>query len=606
MDSHKMNVRYSYLRFFNRPTALLFSFLSVLVFFLSACQQETTPSKAAQQAKPAASHKPNVLLIVVDDMGFSDLGYFGGEIPTPNIDSLAANAVTLTNFHTAPTCSPTRSMLLSGVDSHIAGLGNMFEELAPNQKGKTGYEGYLHERVAPLPAVFQDAGYRTYMVGKWHLGLANDQAPTQRGFDHAFALLEGGAGHFADMQSLWQTEIGNRGKAKYREDGKMLDTLPENFEYSSQFYVDKMLDYLMPDLKLESKPALQLASQKEQPFFAYLSFSAPHWPLQAPAEAIARHKGKYDDGYEALAVKRLQRQIALGLVPAGTMLSRRPNDAPAWNELSEGEQALSARRMEIYAAMLDEVDRHTGRLIDGLKASGQLKNTIIVFMSDNGAEGHSLDALFPEPVFPKARDWVLGTFKYELESLGGPDSYVLYGPGWGWAATPAFRGYKAYVTQGGTRAPAFISYSDTLSAGSKTSELLSVKDIAPTLLELVGIARPDGSFRGRTVAQITGQSMLAALKRSGDENFVLPESKPRVLGFELFGKRGIRQGHWSLVHMFKPQGIDDWQLYNLDNDLAEQDNLAKHHPEKLKEMISLWEIYALENGVVLPDWNSGY
>ncbi|MFK8021487.1 MAG: arylsulfatase [Pseudomonadales bacterium] len=607
MKRNKMNGGPSALHFLfqdpDKRTALLLGLLLVLVLFLSACQQELTPTLEIVQPAPASispspSDKPNVLLIVVDDMGFSDLGYFGGEIPTPNIDGLAADSVALTNFHTAPTCSPTRSMLLSGVDSHVAGLGNMFEELAPNQKGKPGYEGYLHERVAPLPAVFQDAGYRTYMAGKWHLGLADDQAPTQRGFDHAFALLQGGAGHFSDMQSLWETEIGNRGKAKYREDGKMLDALPDNFEYSSQFYVDKMLDYL--ELKQES------SSKQEQPFFAYLSFSAPHWPLQAPAAAIARHKGKYDEGYEALARKRLQRQIELGFVPKDTKLGPRPADAPAWNELSEEEQALSARRMEIYAAMLDEVDRHTGRLIDSLKASGQLDNTIVVFMSDNGAEGHSLDALFPEPVFPKAREWVLGTFKYDLASLGGPDSYVLYGPGWGWAATPAFRGYKAYVTQGGTRVPAFISYPALSLGGSKSNALLSVKDIAPTLLELAGIAKPGGVFRGRDVAKISGQSMLAVLANEGVDTPGLSEVKERVLGFELFGKRSIRQGSWSLVHMFKPQGIDDWQLYNLDQDLAEQNNLAESHPEKLKEMISLWEVYASENGVVLPDWNSGY
>lgn len=569
---------------------------------LASCQPKVTSAPSELLATELLAtqvqsiDKPNVLIIVVDDVGFSDLGFMGGEIPTPRIDALANKGVVLTNFHAAPTCSPTRSMLLSGVDSHIAGLGNMFEELAPNQQGKPGYEGYLHERVAPLPALFQDAGYQTFMTGKWHLGLADDQAPTARGFDHAFTLLQGGAGHFADMQSLWETEVGVRGQAKYREDGKLLGELPDNFKYSSQFYVDKMLEYIATN-------NVPVAGARK-PFFAYLAFSAPHWPLQAPAEAIARHKGKYDQGYEVLAKQRLQRQIELGILPPNTPLSPRPSDAPAWQNLSAKEKALSARRMEIYAAMVDEVDRHTGRLIDALDTQGVLDNTIVIFMSDNGAEGHSLDALFPEPVFPKAREWVLGTFKYDLESLGTADSYVLYGPGWGWAGTPAFRGYKAYVTQGGTRVPAFISLPKRLSSGTKRSELLSVKDIAPTLLELAGVNGPEGVFRGAQVSPMSGSSMLPLLTNppaAKDES-----ADQRVLGFELFGKRSIRQGPWNLVEMYPPQGTGEWQLYDLRTDLAEQNDLAQSQPDKLEALIGFWHQYATENAVVIPDWNSGY
>lgn len=594
------------------PEALHFTFGDLLaagVLFLAlalvmSCQplslEDTTASgskTSAEKLLGVSLRKPNVLLIVVDDAGFSDFGHFGGEIPTPNIDALAENGVVLTNFHAAPTCSPTRSMLLSGADSHIAGLGGMVESLADNQKGKPGYEGYLHERVAPLPALFQQAGYRTYMSGKWHLGLADDQAPTQRGFDHAFALLQGGAGHFADMQAIMATEVGNRGKAKYREDDKLLDKLPDSFEYSSQFYVDKMLSYLT----VEGDEA-----NDAQPFFAYLAFTAPHWPLQAPEEAIARHKGKYDAGYEVLARQRLQRQIELGILPAGTPLGPRPSDAPAWDDLSKEEQAISARQMEIYAAMLDEVDRHTGRLLDALKASGELDNTVVVFMSDNGAEGHSLDALFPEAAFPKAREWVLGTFKYDIDSLGSADSYVLYGSGWGWAATPAFRGYKGYVSQGGTRVPAFLSLPGTLASGVKRNELLSVKDIAPTLLELAGIAQPGGEFQGRKVRAITGKSMLPLLRDSKTASLAQASAAPRVLGFELFGKRSIRQGYWNLVEMFVPQGTGEWQLYDTRTDLAEQNDLAKSRPEKLKELVALWKQYEEENGVVIPDSNSAY
>jgi len=561
---------------------------------MAGCQSDEVAVDSATQSTEES--KPNVLLIVVDDVGFSDLGFFGSEIPTPTLDALAADGVTFSNFHVAPTCSPTRSMLLSGVDSHLAGLGNMFEELAPNQKGKPGYEGYLHERVAPLPALFQDAGYQTYMSGKWHLGLEDDQAPTQRGFDKAFALLEGGAGHFSDMQSLWQTEIGNRGKAKYRENGEILETLPETFGYSSQFYVDKLMEYLEDGASDDAGAT--------SPFFAYLAFTAPHWPLQAPPEAIARHKGKYDSGYEVLAEQRLARQKALRILPASATVSPRPPDAPAWADLTTEQRALSARRMEIYAAMIDEIDRQLERLIDFLRAKQLLDNTIIVFLSDNGAEGHSLDALFPEAVFPKAREWVLGTFQYDLDSLGSADSYVLYGPGWGWAATSAFRGYKAYVTQGGTRVPAFISFPKRLASGVRRPELVSVKDIAPTLLELADIPNPESSFRGRAVERISGESMLPLLQQQSVEVQTL--SQPRVLGYELFGKRSLRQGRWSAVEMYKPQGSGEWQLYDLETDLAEQNDLALVNPEKLNELILLWQDYAAINNVVIPDWNSGY
>lgn len=561
---------------------------------LTGCESEGFSNGADTQLHQ--DERPNVLLVVVDDVGFSDLGFFGGEIPTPTLDSLAARGTSLTNFHVAPTCSPTRSMLLSGVDSHQAGLGNMFEELAPNQKGQPGYEGYLHERVAPLPALFKDAGYQTFMSGKWHLGLEDDQSPTQRGFDQAFALLEGGAGHFSDMQSLWQTEVGNRGKAKYRENGAMLDELPESFEYSSQFYVDKLIEYL-------DKGSIK-ESESSSPFFAYLAFSAPHWPLQAPPEAIARHQGKYDLGYDELAKQRLARQITMGILPPDASLSPRPADAPAWDDLTAEQKALSARRMEIYAAMVDEVDRHLGRLIEYLKTHNLFDDTVVVFLSDNGAEGHSLDALFPAAVFPKAREWVLETFDYDYDSLGSADSYVLYGPGWGWASTSAFRGYKAYVTQGGTRVPAFISFPKRLISGVQRSNLLSVKDIAPTLLDLAGIPLPKGSFQGRAVVPMTGESMLPLLLGASAD--AKDDKSSRVLGYELFGKRSLRQGSWTAVEMYEPQGTGQWQLYNLEQDLAEQQDLAKTHPDKLQELISLWLEYAAQNNVVIPDWNSGY
>ena len=240
--------------------------------------------------------RPNVLLIVVDDLAFNDLGLFGSEIRTPNIDALAREGVFLTNFHVAPNCSPTRAMLFSGNDSHNAGLGNMAEDLSPNQKGNPGYEGYLNFQVAALSELFLDAGYHTYMTGKWHLGLTQETSPAARGFEKSYTILQGGGGAFANM-----LPIVGPGKALYQENSEKLEELPEDF-YSTRFYTDLMQEYIGADL------------DDGKPFFAYLAYTSPHWPLQAPQESIAGYKGVYDDGYDALLDKRLQNLKDLGLV----------------------------------------------------------------------------------------------------------------------------------------------------------------------------------------------------------------------------------------------------------------------------------------------------
>jgi len=249
--------------------------IRLLATILLACSLGCTNEQPAVTTdSPVNTQRPNILLIVVDDMGFSDIGSFGGEIATPNLDRLAFEGIRFSNFHAAAACSPSRAMLLTGVDSHLAGLGNMLEELSPNQKGQPGYEGYLNERVVTLPTLLQDAGYRTYLTGKWHLGSGKGKGPADRGFDSSFALDSGGASHFADMRPAYAPSPDI--KASYSENGIKLTSLPDDFEYSTQYYVDRMIGYL--DDQVDS----------EQPFFAYLSFTAPHWPLQAPDEAIAR------------------------------------------------------------------------------------------------------------------------------------------------------------------------------------------------------------------------------------------------------------------------------------------------------------------------------
>lgn len=533
----------------------------------------------------AQDDRPNILLIVVDDMGMADLGSFGGEIPTPNLDSLAEQGVRLTNFHASAVCSPSRAMLMTGVDNHLAGLGNMAEELSPNQEGQPGYEGRLNDRVVTIATLLGDAGYDTFMTGKWHLGAVEGSRPSDRGFDRSFAMLSGGASHFADMRPAYSPDPD--GKAPYMEDGQPLTELPANFGYSSQFYVDQMIEYL------------DSSNGDESPFFAYLAFTAPHWPLQAPAATIAKYKGQYDAGYDALFTERLARQKELGIVPEDVSGGRLPLKYIPWTELPEQQRKVESRAMEIYAAMIDEIDSNTGRLIDSLEASGKLDNTVIVFMSDNGAEGHDLDETWPGDLFPEIRRNIDERHDFSYEAMGAERSYVLYGPGWARAGSPALSLFKGFPTEGGIRVPAFVTING-VDGGRISDRYYSIEDIAPTLLELAGVQAPDGSWDGRPVEAISGTSMLNSLVADDSEDAVASDAG------EILGKSFIREGDWKAVRFPAPYGSGEWQLFNLADDLGETDDLAATHPDKLDGLLGDWDEYVTKVGVVMPDWVSGY
>ncbi|SDS92737.1 arylsulfatase [Pseudomonas oryzae] len=556
------------------------SALSLAVALAIPVLSLSLPAQAAS-TDPA---RPNILLIVADDMGHADLGSFGGEIDTPNLDSLAASGVRMSNFQAAPACSPTRAALLTGVDPHLAGLGNMAEELAPNQEGKPGYEGHLNERVVTVASLLRDAGYNTYLSGKWHLGKSEDTGPDDRGFERSFTLLSGGASHWPDMRPAYAPTPD--AKAPYAEDGKLLDKLPERFKYSSQFYADQMIDYIAAD------------KDSGKPFFGMLSFTAPHWPLQAPDEAIAKYRGRYDAGYDALFAQRLQKQKELGLIPADAEGAARPPKGRAWDSLTPEQKQVEARAMEVYAAMIDQMDAHTGRVFDYLKKNGLYDNTVVVFISDNGAEGHDLDETWPAELFPQIRKVVDETHDFSYAQMGRPGSYTLYGPNWGRVSAPALSLHKGFATEGGTRTAGILRIPGVTRSGQVVRELVTVKDFAPTLLELAGVRHPGNSYRGRAVEPMSGVSILPLLKGE--------KVAERVHGGELFGKRFVRQGDWKLVHMPKPWGSGDWQLFNLRSDLAERHDLSGKHPEKLAELQQLWAQYARDNNVILPDQVSGY
>jgi arylsulfatase len=475
-------------------------------------------------------------------------------------------------------------MLLTGADSHPAGFGNMAEELSPNQKGQPGYDGYLHERVVTMTELLRDAGYRNYLSGKWHLGSGEIAGPRARGFDRSFDLDTGGASHFSDMRPAYapSPEI----KANYREDGVKLTELPPEFEYSSQYYVDKMMDYLG-------------AHDVGQPFFAYLAFTAPHWPLQAPDDAIARYAGQYDDGYDALAARRLARAKEMGLLPQNARRSERsPKELP-FADLDDEQRKVEVRAMEVYAAMIDEVDVNVGRLIDFMTSRDLLENTIIFFMSDNGAEGHDLDETWPMDEFPEIRKSIDSTHDFSYENMGRMGSYTLLGPNWADAAAPPFKLHKGFPTEGGTHVAAFVRYPEMIKPAI-SNDFIFIKDVAPTILELAGIERPGKEYGGRAVEAMTGISFVSLLQGKARPH------EERVTGIELMGKRAIRKGDWKLVHMPKPFGIDGWQLFNVKEDISESRDLSAEFPKKVDELKAYWDDYAEKNKVIIPDWTSGY
>src|ERR1700677_89343 len=520
--------------------------------------------------------RPNFFLIVADDLGFSDIGAFGSEISTPHLDKLSHQGLRLTDFHSAPACSPTRSMLLTGTDHHLAGIGTMIEVALPDAvKDKPGYEGYLNQRVVTVTELLRDAGYYTLMSGKWHLGVTLDTAPSARGFERSFALLSGSHNHYGYTPDV----PGVTGaRTLYTEDDKFVEELPKDF-YSSDTFTDRLLEFL------EQRPA-------EKPFFAYLPFSAPHWPLQAPRHLIDKYRGRYDAGPDVLRNERLQKLKSLGLCPRDVIPHPVITNETAWDELSSEERQRSARAMEVYAAMVERMDENVGRVLAYLQNTGELDDTVIIFLSDNGAEGAIIEAM---PIIgPKLAAYIRARYDNSLGNIGSATSYYWYGPRWAQAATAPSRLFKAFTTEGGIRVVSFITWSAAARQGEIGTAFSTVMDVAPTLLELARVAHPGTSYHGRTVEPMRGKSLVKYLKRTHNE---VHESQTAT-GWELFGRRAIRQGEWKAVFIPKPHGPGRWQLYDLAKDRGETDDLAARHPVMLATLLRLWDSYVEETGVI--------
>jgi arylsulfatase len=526
-----------------------------------------------------APRRPNIVVILGDDLGFSDMGAFGSEIKTPNLDALAREGTRFANFYTHASCSPTRSILLTGVDTHLNGLGNMDEWTAPNQWGVDGYEGYLNNRVATLPQLLKDAGYHTYMVGKWHLGKAPTQIPAARGFEHDFSLLEGASSYW-DATNFTAASP----KSVFTEDGRYLTRLPEDY-YATKTYTDKLIGFIDAN-RGDGKP-----------FFAYVAHQAPHDPYQLPREWRSRHVGEYDKGWDAVRQERLKRQIELGIMPAGTKLSERMWFIPDPVVLAPATRAVLGKKMELYAGMVENLDFHIGRLIDHLKEIGEYENTVFLVFGDNGAEGTDLFKMIAGT--PGTRDFLFAAINWSQthpNAWGDPGSYVAYGPMWAQVSMTPFSQYKGWLAEGGIRNALIVSGPAVKRPkGSINHGFMHVADIMPTLLEIAGTSYPN-SRDGRETPPLMGKSWGKVLAAQADS----PRTEQDYLGWEIFGNRAIRQGDWKLRWEYKPLGKGDWELFNLAADPAERSDLAAERPDKVKALVALWGSYVKTNNVVLP------
>ncbi len=524
------------------------------------------------------TEQPNILFLVVDDMGYSDIGPFGSEIETPKLDALSDGGMTFTNFHTSGSCSPSRSMMLTGVDNHRNGLGTMDHRIGntPTQQGHPGYIGDLNDQVVTIATLLRDVGYHTYQAGKWHLGASEEGLPAARGFEKNFTMVPGGGSHY-DMQEYWVTPR----KARYNENGTDLEALPEDF-YSTKTFTDKAMEYIEAD------------RADGQPFFAYVAYTAPHAPIQAPDEYIEKYMGRYDAGWDALREERFNRLKEMGLVPDYLEMPPRWEEIPAWDELSPQDQQYEAKRMAIYAAMVDYIDFTVGRWVDYLKEIDAYENTIIVFISDNGADEH-------DNIGTGNFSWTEAEgYDNSYENVGRGTSFQSLAAGWAQVSATPFYGAKGVMTEGGIRGPLIVHYPNGIAPGTHTDAFASVLDLTPTWVDYAGAEAPNGEYNGREVFPFDGRSMRTLW--DGTATDVYGPEDP--IGFELYGtiNKALFMGDWKILRVGdRPWGKgfnEAWELYNLRIDPRELVDLADLYPAQLVKMVAAYEAYEADVQVI--------
>jgi arylsulfatase A-like enzyme len=503
----------------------------------------------------AAPARPNIVLILVDDMGFSDLGCYGSEIPTPHLDALAAGGLRFTQFYNTARCSPTRAALITGLHPHQAGMGRLAEEgVGLTVSHPEGYLGYLNSRSVTIAEALRPAGYKSYLAGKWHLGQRDEgKWPRQRGFDRFYGLLPGASSFFKPA--------GNRSLT--------LDNQPLPPPTDPDYYTtDAFTDFAIQTVREHTSP---------EPFFLYLALTAPHWPLHARPEDIAKFTGKYRAGWDALRAERHARQKSLGLFPADAPLSPRDENARAWDALTPAEQTGLDYRMAVYAAQVHRMDWNIGRLVATLREQGRLENTLLIFLSDNGGCAEPYTDLGGQPA----------------ERINDPafSGNVSYGTGWANASNTPFRKFKSQLYEGGIATPLIVHWPAGLKTkpGSFESTPGYLTDIMPTALAVAGATYPAVSH-GQPTVPLEGRSLLPLLTASS-----APVAQ-RVFTWEQYGFKAVRVG--DLKAVFSPPGLHDkagrgqWELYDLARDRNEVHDLAAARPGDLQQLVAHWDAWA--------------
>lgn len=531
--------------------------LFVLIGLLISC---STPKEKNQETQ-----RPNILLLVADDLGYADLGSYGGDIETPNIDDLAAQGIRFSRFHTSPYCAPTRAMLLSGNDNHIAGMG-----VQGRVTNEFGYEGKLSNRIVTIPQILRQAGYHTYMAGKWHLGSDSLSGPIHKGYERSFVNIEGAGNHYNDVGYSPDKPI-----TPYFEDGKPATW--NNGDYSTDFYTDKLIEYI------DSNQA------DEKPFFGFAAYTSPHWPLQVDEKYWKKYEGRYDDGYEKLKERRLASLKNAGMIPKDALLPPNHESVIPWDSLSPDEKKKESRKMELYAGMVDNLDYNIGRIIQHLKDIGQFENTLIVFMSDNGA---AAEDFYNNSYFGP---FLKQHFNDDYETMGQPNSFISYGPQWAEAGSSPFRHFKGLTTEGGINAPMIIAGPTIERNNEIHHEFVTLMDIAPTFYEVAQATYPE-IFEGDEIYPLKGNSLMPFASGKSEQI----HSSEYVFGLEHNNLAMIRKGDWKITNITRPFLEENFKLYNIAQDLAELTDLKESEPEKYKELLGEWRKFSNEVKVQIP------
>jgi arylsulfatase len=519
----------------------------------------------------AQDNRPNILMLIADDLGYADLTAHGSIIRTPNIDALANNGLRFTQFHASPFCAVTRAMLLTGNNNHVAGLAIQGSKAGPVIPGLAGYENELAtDRIALLPQMLTDAGYRTYMAGKWHLGHTLENSPHAAGFQRSFALKDGADGHFLGLGIIPGGDEG-----RYFEDDSYTDW-PKG-EYTTEYYTDKLISYLEED------------KDSDKPFFMNAAYTSPHWPLQVPDEDLDLYKGEFEMGYDELRKINFENLKKAGIIPADSELPPRNPHVKPFAELSEQEQYIEVRMMQLYAAMIENLDRHIGRLVKYLKDTDQYDNTLIIFMSDNGAAAEDFYNGFP-PV-PFIVKHVNENYNQDVENMGKPGSFFSYGHQWAEAGSAPFLRHKGFISQGGIVAPMIMTGPGVGRQGEQTDQYFTVLDFMPTFLELTGAKYPEDKF------PMYGESAIDFL--AGDADSVHDDDYVTIFSYEQ--RSSLRQGDWKLMTIEQPFDERNFKLYNLKNDPGETTDLSNRYAEKRAEMLNLWRAERKRVGIILPE-----